>query len=425
MCFFISIPLALYAAPQYIEKHDNWDQDLLYANGSTRTPQDMVSSMWFADCDEAKALQAAMVKFNAKRPFKQVSFNSKQGDHGQETVLLKAWWLPAKSKKAPRVVVQHGNNVNSNDQTVQAAAFLLRSAGFSVLLPDLRDHGWSGKTSHGNVGWAWSYYLDTAAAWEYAVGDPDGELGGAMSKDKVAIMGFSMGGLAASTAFGVLKDAPALWLDSAVFHPKEVFQYQIGIAVMDNWIGRFIAWFTIQPAWLIARWHAGVDINGQVPEDVMATPQRSVALVHAGDDTTVPPNQVVEYKKLFEDKGYSIKGMFTPEVSNCGSTTHCDMHVMYTNHYYKMVCSFFSEAFNVSVSAQAKACNKNPVPEASRSSLVEAQDADEVDDADDAAGVPSINLEGAETSNHMTQDSVKAHSPVRKQRSRSAAKLSA
>lgn len=155
-------------------------------------------------------------------------------------------------------------------------------------MPNLRDHGASQDTEHAGIGWGYEYFIDVSTAWRYAVEDPDGDLGGSMDPSKVGIMGLSMGGFASATAFGLLKDAPGLWLDSAVFRPKEVLQYQ-----MKQAVGSFIAWFSIEPAWIWANYLSGVELDLQLPEHTLleTMDSRPVYIVHAQDDGIVPVSQ--------------------------------------------------------------------------------------------------------------------------------------
>eukprot|EP00438_Fugacium_kawagutii_P011212 Skav213778 [mRNA] locus=scaffold3228:155526:159578:+ [translate_table: standard] len=81
--------------------------------------------------------------------------------------------------------------------------------------------------------------LTILGAWDYAVSDPDGLLGGAtlvtscaVNPDEVGLMGFDYGGFSAQRAFALEPQIPALLLDGVVHNfkvlmdakVKEVFQ---------------------------------------------------------------------------------------------------------------------------------------------------------------------------------------------------------
>jgi hypothetical protein len=338
----VTLPLAFYAAPKFIEKHGEFEQPIIDEDGFLRTPANMTDTMWFPNCSGATELKTRIADFNGRSEWKLVTFKSKKGDDGQQQVTLSAWWLPVKDKNAPRIVLTHGNNVNNNDWTVNVAAYFLRSMGFAVLMPSLRDHGASEDTNHATIGWAWDFYLDVSAAWEYAVNDPDGKLGGKMERSKVGIYGQSMGGLASATAFGLLKDAPALWLDSAVFNPKEVFEFQISKSTIG-----FLGWATIEPAWMVAAHEADVDINGLMPEEALTESSRPVAVVQAKDDGVVPWTQAERYLTHFKAKGYKVKETYIIDTSDCGGTTHVSMQIVEADKFYTKLCRFWSDVFGV------------------------------------------------------------------------------
>lgn len=154
-------------------------------------------------------------------PWKNVTFTSRPGPDGQATVpKLAAWWLPGDTSNplAPRVIAMPGKGCNNNHCGGQAMCYLLRSMGFSCLLPSPRDTGYSGQSDHpGMDTWGWDLPFDLLGAWDYAVNDPDGLLGGALPPDQVGIMGFSKGAWTASIAFGLDENIPAAWLDSGPF----------------------------------------------------------------------------------------------------------------------------------------------------------------------------------------------------------------
>jgi len=139
-----------------------------------------------------------------------------------ETAELAAWWLPAANITAPRVVVGHGYGRNFDASYVQYVAYFLRSIGISALVLNYRDHGLSANTSTHHSVWGWSYPDDMLGAWDYAVHDPDGLLGGPLEPGQVGLLGFSMGGFVAATAFGLEPRVPAVWLESAAFSVEGV-----------------------------------------------------------------------------------------------------------------------------------------------------------------------------------------------------------
>ncbi|OLQ10945.1 hypothetical protein AK812_SmicGene5257 [Symbiodinium microadriaticum] len=103
-------------------------------------------------------------------------------------------------------------------------------------------------------------FLDVLGAWDFAVEDPEGLLGGPLEKRKVGVMGISMGGLAAFTAFGYEPDIPAAWIDAGVYDLQDELSFQISAALplgpadpalaLAKWLG-----------WRFASFFAGADIG--------------------------------------------------------------------------------------------------------------------------------------------------------------------
>jgi len=331
-------------------------------HGHMLTPSNNSQVVNFA-CASDK-LKKDLVEYNAKAGWKYVDFPSRRGKHGQKKVTIGAWWLPVKDPKAPRIVVQHGNNVNFNDRTVTVVAFLLRSMGFACILPNLRDHGTSDASDHSSVGWGYDYHLDTLAAWDYAVNDPDNKLGGAMGKEKVGLLGFSMGGFLASTAFGFEPDVPAAWVDSGVFNPGEVLASNMAEAGVG---------FASMPAWFFAKTAAGVDLTLHTPAKTLPQSQgkekkkRPIAITHGMQDTTVPPSQSEGLYKLVKSLPdlYDVREYYKPSYDCKGkwqgkatSSKHCTMHIWRSDVYRQKLCSFWTHSFGL----DKKFCGLDALP---------------------------------------------------------------
>lgn len=310
----------------------------LEGHGYMTTPAN-ISAVYDPLCMTDK-FQTELADFNKDADWKLVSFPSRRGKHGQEDVTVTAWWLPVKQNKAPRIVVQHGNNVNFNDRTVQVVAYLLRSLGFACLLPNLRDHGTSGKSDHDSVGWGYDYYLDTLGAWDYAVKDPDGILGGSVDKNQVGLLGFSMGGFIVSTAFGFEPDVPGAWVDSGVFEPEQILTFKCGEAGIG---------FLSGLAWSFAKSYAAPDLLLRTPANTMVQPgckERPLAVTQGASDTSVPPDQSQQLVKLVSGECYDVKEYYEPDYQ-CDWSFHCTMHLWKPHIYREKLCTFWTSVFGM------------------------------------------------------------------------------
>lgn len=362
----LEVVLGMLVGPEFVKRHVRWAANITMCErsdvvhyhcgvgrGYLLTPANLTDHILWDSCARDD-LKEEMKRYSGNRSWKIVKFESRRGMHGQETLQLAAWWLPVDDPKAPRIVIQHGNNVNANDRTVQSVAYLLRSIGFACLLPNLRDHGLSLPSHHGSVGWGYDYHLDLLGAWDYAVRDPSGFLGGAADASLVGVLGFSMGGFVVSNAFGLEQRVPGAWVDSGVFNPKEELYF-----IMFSHMGSLAKLF-IDSAWFFAERAAGVDLMLHTPGTTLPrshrprqrgrfvfSPQRRFVAVAQGlEDDLVPPSQsdrLVELLETYPD-WYAVAGKYYMSVS-CRGNTHCVMQTMFPAMYRHNLCDFWSGVF--------------------------------------------------------------------------------
>lgn len=366
LLLFVVAPAVV--AHKVVEKHERWSEDS-YANclplrtdvkcvsGDMLTPKNMTRYLKWGGCPRGykrnedlkkcaePCLKPGMVsridRFNANRDFKLVRFPSREGPDGQEVVTLAAWWLPSGNKSAPTVVLQHGNNANWNSRHIVFAAYLLRSIGIDVLIHSLRDHGLSGKSEHGKTSWGWSYPFDLLGAWDYAVHDPDGQLGGAKAPSQVGVMGFSMGGFIATTAFGLEKSIPGVWTDGAVFSVEAGIANNLGV------LGPLVTGATLP--WLKVM--AGVDVLKYGPSNTLPTgpsTERKVAVVTSSLDKFVPIDQynsLIDFYKEHAEQ-YKVLLAWAPP-ADCNGNPHCSEEYDFEHVYRKKLCNFWGEVFDL------------------------------------------------------------------------------
>lgn len=301
------------------------------------------------DCFSS-AFVSQIESFHSQVGWTSVSFASRSGSEGQETMTIRGWYLPPapgfnpSGSSAPRVVVQHGWGQNQNKFETQVASFLLSSAGFGVLLLSLRDHGYSGDTEDGIFSWGWAFPYDTLAAWDYAKDDPDGLLGGALPANKVGVMGFSAGGFLAVTSFGVERQIPGVWADAAVYSVKDILQLELAKAV------NFLSFLFIDMAWAFANSRA--DVHFMSPANSLPggpNTRRKVYVVQNLDDTTVPESQSDALINLIAEypEQYTLGGSWFPSAS-CNGDMHRILHLKFPNEYRHRLCLFWTDVFSIS-----------------------------------------------------------------------------
>jgi len=338
--------------------HPDWGQPLYREDGIETTPKNIAEYEWWPGCDRgvksatefdkcggdcfSADLPESMIAFNKKRDFKLVSFSSRRAD-GIQDATLTAWWLPAVSdagKKPPVVILVHGLSSSFNAIKVQLPAYYLRSLNFSVLLPNLRGHGSSSKTTHGLTSWGLEYPLDVLGAWDYVINDPDGALDGKHDPSEVGLMGGSLGGFSAANAFGMEERISGLWLNGAIFDPKDDYFGQV-----IGFLGP-VAGAVYDPAWEIVESLSGLDLDKLLPKKTMENASRlgrPVAIIQSPQDGAVPGTARRSYKSLIEksEGRYVLKEEWYPN-GLCNGDIHVFESVKYPREYLSRLCKFWS-----------------------------------------------------------------------------------
>uniref|UniRef100_A0A7S1RJG1 AB hydrolase-1 domain-containing protein n=1 Tax=Alexandrium catenella TaxID=2925 RepID=A0A7S1RJG1_ALECA len=339
-----------------------WGHQAYHSDNSLIDMHDVLTYEWWPGCEGtagssltagpnftncgSSCCKCAMVPsfrtFNTQANYSHITFPSRPGPDGQEAIQLTGWWLPAGPPGGPVVVLQHGMGGTVNSARPQMAAWLLRTAGFSVVLPNLRNHGTGGKVSHDSQSWGFDYPYDLLGAWDYVVNDPNGVFGGPRNANQVGIMGFSMGGFVAATVFGMEHAVPGLWLDGAITDPKELLMDTIG-GYMS-----FLAPLIVLPAWGIASSMMPVDLRLNLPEKTLPTgpsTERPVMVIHSNDDTSVVTSMAEEMVVLFSGGNrYKVTADFSM-TGKCGNNDHNMLFWTEPTAYQRKLCDFWSGVF--------------------------------------------------------------------------------
>jgi len=140
---------------------------------------------------------------------------------------------------------------------------------------------------------------------------------------------------------------PAIWVDSAVFDPKNILRYDLNEA-----LGTFLASVFAPAAWFFAQKMSGVqDLLHRTPATLMPAEhggrRRCVVAAMAGIfDTVVPPYEtdllVASLKSSHER--FVVQDDYR-DAAVCGSSTHAVMAVWRPDAYRAKLCHFWSGAF--------------------------------------------------------------------------------
>mmetsp|Transcript_27138 Transcript_27138/g.72587 ORF Transcript_27138/g.72587 Transcript_27138/m.72587 type:complete len:427 (-) Transcript_27138:533-1813(-) len=321
--------------------YNNWWPGCLYG-----TPRQNCTD----PCYDVSILER-MDAFNKQYPGQLVTYQSRSGP--MDAVELTGWWLPAPNESAaPRIVLQHGFEQNSNAHSPQLAAYMLRSLGFSVFLPNLRDHCYSSNTSEDVVQWSNAYPLDLLGAWDYAVSDPGGLLGGPREPGQVGLQGFSMGAFVTAIALGLEGRAPAAWVDSGPWTTEVAFAQNFRTTAEEVGLG-FMSGLLLPRVWegvSKAALERGVDYYWQLPQQTLplGPDTRRPIYAHANvDDATVPFSEHVRLMDFLAQ--YPQKYAVGNWVSSgfCHGSAHHREILSKHEEYKDRLCTFWTEAFDL------------------------------------------------------------------------------
>jgi len=366
-----------------------------YEHGNLLTPKNMTHSLWFPACTNTYLIDE-MAEFNKRHDYKEVRFFSRAVDGGPPKVMLTGWWLPATQPQAPVIIVVHGENENYNDWSVQLPAYFLRSMGFSVLIPNLRDHGSSGRsTGRGGavdesknfdcaagysnwrkgwsdkkkqwccktcgfacpdgdsradamITWGYAYHLDVLGAWDYLLQDTNGVFGGPVPANKIGLMGHGMGGFVAAIATGVEPTVRGAWLDTPVYSPRNMMKFDL-----EELMGLVSTAF-IHVSWFLATKFAGADLEAETPKNAVAARAAAlckVALVANTQDSFVPFSETELLRTdLLANSAYKVEEYFA-EPARCGIKDRLTLAAWKPDTYRQKLCDFWTNAFGISLDA--------------------------------------------------------------------------
>jgi uncharacterized protein len=124
-----------------------------------------------------------------------------------DPVTIRAWFAPPRSTGGPVVVIVHGYDSCRRDWNVLLPAGMLHSAGFGVLLLDLRNHGDS-DPDDGRWAGGSKEYRDVLGAWDWLRSR-------GYDAHAIGLFGVSMGAATATIATGEEPAVAATWADSS------------------------------------------------------------------------------------------------------------------------------------------------------------------------------------------------------------------
>ncbi|CAJ1406734.1 unnamed protein product [Effrenium voratum] len=312
------------------------------------TPDNLVDAMR-SQCVElqrqALPFMDLIEGYNRQRGFRKVSFVTRRETQAQ------AWCLP--SQGPARVVIVHGRKLNGLSSSAQAAGYFLRLMNVSALIvSDLT-------AARDNLSDWLADDLTVLGAWDYAVSDPDGFLGGPVDPQQVAVMGFDFGGFSAQRAFGLEPRIPALLLDGVVHD----FQALLAAEV------RAIGWDFLQGL-LQMQVTSRCELNlqraiSQVGDLATGWAARGgntsyIGMIRSNEDRVIHSGaeQSEALLRSLQSSLGSDKLLLNWATAFSGPSSrvcweHRALHLSKTREYQQQLCGFFSTALGLSVDCVA------------------------------------------------------------------------
>lgn len=256
-------------------------------------------------------------------PYRMPAYDDLRFPSRQPGLNLAGWYVDA-GPDAPAVILVHGLGACKHEHNILLAAGMLHRAGFSVLMLDLRDQGFSevedGRTAIGN-----EEYLDALGAWDWlaARGVPP---------DRIGIFGTSLGAATALTAFAQEPRLAAAFVDSPFADLPAVISEEL----TRNGYPTFL----MPGGLLMARLIAGDDLLAHSPLDaIRRSAGRPLFVVHGDADTRVDQHHSRDLAALAAQTPDARLETWLP-----AGVGHVEAILKLTDEYERRLTGFFQDA---------------------------------------------------------------------------------
>jgi len=310
--------------------------------------------------DQFASVLVRLEAFNNKAGWINVTFPSRGGRS------VGAMYFPCVGGQFARVVISYASSASALHNSVQTAVHFLRTMNVSALAPDLQRTDWRAYVAEWH-----EQASDLLGAWDYAVSDPHGLLGGPLSTNSVGLLGFEFGGFVVQSAFALEPRVHAILLDGAMYDviglartrvesPNPVYCGRvcpIMHAMHSTFVG-VVKDLLEQQMWSRCEYRAQqrrVKANSLTYPLLNATSRSSagyIGIIHSANDMFIPvaqPQNMVRALSNAHLAGTEVSMEWYPMFDSGSSGDSCrlkrELHLDLPIEYQTRFCMFWSNAF--------------------------------------------------------------------------------
>jgi uncharacterized protein len=221
--------------------------------------------------------------------------------------ILRAWIIRPASGNGDAVILLHG--MASNRAGMLGLADMLLRRGYSVLLPDARAQGMSGR--------------DIATYGFLETGDLQRWFDWLVHKQKprcIDAIGESMGAGQLLNSLKTVRGFCAVAAESSFASFREVSYVRIGQSFGTGpWLGRTFLRPVVETGILYARWKYSVDLAQDNPAQAVAASRVPVLLIHGMIDNNIPPHNSEMILTASEGHNPNVSLWEPPDAGHCGA----------------------------------------------------------------------------------------------------------
>jgi len=262
---------------------------IVLAESSLRLPKHPLSLNYIKEAQDRAVLLRSTLQ--------EVSIQEKDG------VVLRAWYLQPESSNADAAILLHG--VTDNRLGVAGYAEFLLKHGYSVLMPDMRDHGESGGEI-ASYGVRESHDIHDWVNWLYQTHAPHCVYG----------LGESMGAAILLQSLEYENRFCAVAAESSFSDFREgAYDRVSGYLQVRPWIAETVFRPSIEFGIIYARLRYGLDLGAASPQRAVQGSSIPVLLIHGADDTNIWPRN----SEAIHRANPKTELWLVPNAAHCGA----------------------------------------------------------------------------------------------------------